>query len=280
MKKIISAFDGLEFSESTLNYSLFMARQTHAHLVGVFLDDLVYHSYGYRELVAQESGDIDKTVHQWNEKDQEKRNESVDLFEQACQQAGINFSVHRDRNVALQELVHESIYADLLVINWNETFSHLKESTPTHFLRDLLSDVQCPVLLVPDTYHPIEKLALLYDGEPTSVYAVKMFSYLLPVFKQLDTEVVSIKQEDDTLHLPDNRLMKEFMKRHYPKAEYHIFKGAAEDQIIGYLQRKKENTLVVLGAYRRSRVSRWFKPSMADFLMKYARMPLFVAHNK
>ena len=279
MKKIIAAFDGLEFSESTLHYTLLMARQTHAHIVGVFLDDLVYHSYGYRELVAQETNDIDRTIHQWNEKDLEKRNESVDLFEQACHQAGISFSVHRDRNVALQELVHESIYADLLIINWNETFTHLEEAPPTRFLRDLLSDVQCPVLLVPEVYHPIDKLTLLYDGEPTSVYAVKMFSYLLPDFKQLETEVVSIRQEDDTLHLPDNKLMKEFMKRHFPKAEYHIFKGDAEDRIVG-LAAEKTKYAGGSGAYRRGRVSRWFKPSMADYLMKHAKMPLFVAHNK
>lgn len=73
MKKIIAAFDGLDFSESTLNYTLFMARQTHAHIVGVFLDDLVYHSYGYKELVSHEGEDIDKAIHQWNEKDMEKK---------------------------------------------------------------------------------------------------------------------------------------------------------------------------------------------------------------
>lgn len=280
MKKIIAAFDGLKFSESTLNYTLYIAKQTHAHLVGVFLDDLVYHTYGYKEIVSYEGGDLDNAVQEWNEKDRYKRDESVKVFEKACQNAGINFSVHRNKNVAHQELVHESIYADLLIINWKETFIHSEEKIPSTFLRDLLTDVQCPVLLVPDNYHPIEKLIFLYDGEPASVYAVKMFSYLLPVLKHLDTEVVSIKPEDLSLHLPDNRLMKEFMKRHFPKAEYHVFKGEAEEQIVSFLRPRKDHFLVVLGAYRRGRVSRWFKPSMADSLMKFIKRPLFIAHNK
>jgi len=280
MKKIIAAFDGLQFSDSTLHYSLYLAKHTHAHLVGVFLDDLVYHSYGYRELVAEEAGDIDKTIHQWNERDLGKRNESAEKFEQACQDAGINFSIHRDRNVAIQELLHESIYADLLIVNWNETFTRIEEKPPTRFLRDLLTDVQCPVFLVPDIYQPIDKLTLLYDGEPTSVYAVKMFSYLMPAFRNLPTRVISIKPQDESLHLPDNMLMKEFMKRHFPQAEYLVLKGLPDEMIVSFLQRKKEHSLVVLGAYRRSRVSRWFRPSLADHLMKYIQMPLFIAHNK
>ncbi|MFL5808242.1 MAG: universal stress protein [Flavisolibacter sp.] len=280
MKKIIAAFDGLQFSGTTLDYALDLAKQSHSHLVGVFLDDLVYHSYGYKEIVSYEMEDLDKTIHEWNDKDTEKRNESVDLFERVCAKGGINFSVHRNKNVALQELLHESIYADLLVINWNEKFAHTEDDFPSRFIRDLLADVQCPVFLVPDIYYALDKLILLYDGEPNAVHAVKMFSYLLPSLKHLDAEVVSIRPEDESLHVPDNRLMKEFMKRHFPKALYHVLKGAAEEQIVAFLNRKKYNALVVLGAYRRSRVSRWFRPSMADHLMKNIGLPLFIAHNK
>jgi nucleotide-binding universal stress UspA family protein len=74
--------------------------------------------------------------------------------------------------------------------------------------------------------------------------------------------------------------MKEFIKRHFPKAVFMVAKGDAEEQIHAYLQNDKENELVVLGAYRRSEMSRWFKVSMADILMKQLNVPLFIAHNK
>jgi nucleotide-binding universal stress UspA family protein len=57
-------------------------------------------------------------------------------------------------------------------------------------------------------------------------------------------------------------------------------KGNPEEQVLGYLRNHKENELVVLGAYRRSELSRWFKNSMADTLMKELDTPLFIAHNK
>lgn len=280
MKKFIAAFDGLDFSESTLEYAIELSSNAKAHLVGIFLDDFIRRSYGVAEIVNYEGSDLDKHVHELNDQDREVRNESVEVFEKACQGAGLNYSVHRDKNVALQELLHESIYADLLIIDGSETLSRVNEQPPTRFIRELLIDVQCPVLIVPKNYKSIQKLILLYDGEPSSVFAVKMFSYLLEPIKNLPTEVVSVKSNEASDHVPDNRLIKEFIKRHYPKAEYVVLKGLAEEKIYGYLHHSKEGVLVILGAYRRGKLSRLFKPSMADYLLQSLNLPLFIAHNK
>lgn len=281
MKKFIAAFDGLRFSESTLEYSIELARKAKAHLVGVFLDDFIRRSYGVAEIVNYEGGNLDKHLHQLNDLDKETRDESVVVFEKACQGAGLNYTVHRDKNVALQELLHESIYADLLIIDGSETLNRTSEQPPTRFIRELLNDVQCPVLIVPKTYKNIEKLILLYDGEPSSVFAVKMFSYLLQPLKELPTEVVSVKEEEEaSFHVPDNRLVKEFIKRHYQVTDYIVLKGSPEEEIYSYLHHQKKPGLVVLGAYQRGKLSRLFKPSMADYLLQHVHLPLFVAHNK
>jgi hypothetical protein len=203
----------------------------------------------------------------------------MQVFKESCEHQGLNFSVHRDRNVAVQDLVQESIYCDLLVINRKEDFNIYRNETSSDFMRELLADVQCPVLLVPENYTPVQKVVLLYDGSPSAVYAVKMFSYTLEPFKHVEVEVLSVKSEEESLHLPQNHLMKEFMKRHFPKAKYAILKGLPEETIVNYLQQQKEHVLVVLGAYQRSKISRWFKPSMADVLMPKLDFPLFIAHK-
>jgi nucleotide-binding universal stress UspA family protein len=74
-------------------------------------------------------------------------------------------------------------------------------------------------------------------------------------------------------------LMKEFMKRHYPKAVYKILKGVPENEIISYVKNQQHQALLVLGAYQRGRISRWFRPSMADQLMKNLKTPLFIVHT-
>ena len=279
MIKIIAAIDGLKYSESTTKYAVDLAGQSGAHLVGIFLDDFTYHSYKIFDVVRSE-GLPEKKIKRLKKNDEETRQQAINSFEISCQQARLNYSIHHDKSIAIQELLHESIYADFMVIASKETLTHYEEEVPTTFIRDLLSEVQCPVLVVPREFKPIAKTVLLYDGEPSSVYALRMFSYVLPLLRDLKTEVVSVKSVKQTSHVPDKRLMKEFMKRHYPRPAYTVLKGAPEDEIVSHLKQQAENMLVVLGAYRRGMVSRWFRQSMADILMKELQVPLFIAHNK
>jgi len=279
MKKIIAAFDGLKYSETTKDYAIYLAKQTSTHLVGIFMDDPLYRSFSIYELLVKQGVSEDK-IKIYEEKDKNIRATAAKQFEEACQGSGLEYSIHHDRDIAIKELKHESIYADLLIIDSKETLTHYTENVPTRFIRDLLEDTQCPVLMVSKKFKPIRKLILLFDGEPSSVHAIKMFSYMLPQLKHLETEVISVNPGGNSLHMHDNKLMKEFMKRHYPKAKYKVMKGIAENEIVTHLKQEKENALVVLGAYRRGIVSRWFRESMADILMKEIKLPLFIAHNK
>ena len=279
MKKIIAAIDGLKYSESTVQYAIKLARQNDAHLVGVLMDDFTYHSYKIYELVGDQ-GVVAERMSRFEKNDQELREQSATKFKEACAAAGINFSLHRDRNIAIRELIHESIFADLLIIDSKETLTHYEENKPTRFIRDLLGQAQCPVLVVPQQYEPLEKIVLLYDGEPSSVTAIRSFSYLLPSLKKLETEVISVTSPKQSLHVPDNRLMKEFMKRHFPNAGYAVLQGIPELEILRHLKAQDKSTLVVLGAYGRGMVSRWMRASMADKLMQELKMPLFITHSK
>ena len=278
-KKFLAVFDGYRFSQSTLDYAIQLTTDSNAFLVGVFLDDPLYHTYSATE-VAGSGKNADHLLAQMNKKDQKKRDESVNLFQKACGQAGINYTFHRDANIALPELKQESVFADLIIISDSETFNRFEEKSPTRFIRELLGDVQCPVLIVPEKFQPIDKITMLYDGGLSSVFAIKMFSYIFNEIENIPVEVFTVKEKARGSHLPNNKLIREFIKRHFPKAKYYVTKGNAEEQILGHLRNHKENELVVLGAYRRSELSRWLKTSMADILIEELDTPLFIAHNK
>jgi hypothetical protein len=277
-KKFLAVFDGFKFSESTMNYAIQLTKEADAFLVGVFLDEFIYRSYNVSEIII--SYKDEQILKQVDTKDKDKRDEAVKQFERGCGQAGIHYSFHRNTGFAIQELKQESIFADLIIINDTENFNRFAEEPPTRFIKELLPDVQCPVLIVPNIFKPIDKITLLYDGRPSSVFAIKMFSYLFGNLSDIPVEVFTVKDKMEGSHLPSNKLMREFIKRHFPKAEYIVEKGNAEEQILGHLRYHKGNELVVSGAYRRSEISRWFKTSMADILMKELDTPLFIAHNK
>ena len=279
MKKFVAVFDGYKLSESTLAYAQKLTVAADAHLVGVFLDEFIYRTSNVGKIYKTYEKP-EEVIKQLDGIDKMKRDEAVLQFQKSCEKAKIRFSIHRDKSIALQELKLESMFADMIFISEHETFNRYKQKSPTRFMKELLADVQCPVLVVPANYKPIDKIVLLYDGGTSSVYSVKMFSYLLNQFKGVPVEVFTVKYRNKDLHLPDNKLMREFIKRHFPTATYTVVKGDPEEQIAAWLQNHKANELVVLGAYRRSELSRWFKTSMADILMRDLNTPLFIASNK
>ena len=169
MRKIIAVIDGLKYSESVTNCAISLAQQSSSQLMGVFLEEFTYQSYNFYQAIGDDRVLMEAREMKL-EQDQQARNFSRASFQKACEQAGVSYSIHHERHITIRELLHESVYADLLIIDRKETLSHFAETIPTNFIRDLLSEIQCSVLIVPTNYRPVDKLVLLYDGQPASVY--------------------------------------------------------------------------------------------------------------
>src|SRR5688572_26165725 len=168
MKKFLAVFDGFNFSQSTLEYAIYLTKLANAHLVGVFLDEAFYRNYDIAGVIKNVP-DYESAIHLLDEKDAKKRAQSVEDFERACREAKISFTVHRDRSIAQQELRHESLFADLIIINRRESFAPVSEQLPTGIIRDLLKHAYCPVILAPENFQPVENITFLYDGSSASV---------------------------------------------------------------------------------------------------------------
>jgi nucleotide-binding universal stress UspA family protein len=275
MKRVIVALDGLDFSACAAKYAAFLASSAKANLTGVFLDDITYHSYRIYHLLDNE-GVSENRLKELNEKDQQIREASVKEFEKICDQAKVKYKVRHDRNIALQELLTESIYADLLVIDRKETFSQKGEKTPNAFLKGVLNNMECPALVVPSSYKAFHQLIFLYDGSPPSVHAIKAFGYLLHAFCGLSLEIVTVKQAGNYPDLSGKYLMNEWIKKYFTHVTYQVLQGDPESAIVQYAKAQKNNPLFILGARQRGTFSYWFRESMADILIQKVQAPLFI----
>ncbi|WP_343692135.1 universal stress protein [Chitinophaga sp.] len=276
MKKILAVFDGLKFSDSTLQYAVKLGIQHDALITGVFLEDPTYTSRGIYQLYNEKEYAYD-SVKDLVREDRQERDAAVDRFEKACKEASVNYLVHRDRELAIRDLLKESRYADLLLIDVSESMTRYTEDPPTHFVKEILAGARCPVLILPQHFSDIKKVFWLYDGSPVSIYAFKMFSYLLPVLSALPLEVLTVDLPEVTLY---NDMVKELIALHTPQANYHLLKGVPEVEIPRFMRKQEKDSLLILGAYQRGALSMLFKTSMADVLVKEHQWPLFVAHNK
>lgn len=279
MNKIIVALDSLRPSEPAVSYAMDICKSTHAHLVAVFLDDFSNTSYKSHQMLRSRLTISEETYDRCVQEDNETREESVLLFKEMAAKENLKYTIHHDRNISLNELVAESNYADLLIIENKETMAFYAENPPTHFLKNLLQEIRCPVLVVPGDYRKINKLLFLYDGEPYSAKAIKMFSYLFPVYTENQAEVLTVKSQKGDRHDLNNHLLREYMKSHFPHTIYTVLNGLPDVEIINYLKCKYESELIVLGSYHRSRVSRLISPSIVEALMREIKTPLFIDHN-
>ncbi|WP_440134977.1 universal stress protein [Chitinophaga sancti] len=276
MKKILAVFDGLKFSDSTLQYAVKMGIQHNAVITGVFLEDPTYTSRGIYQLYSEKEYALD-SVKELVREDRQARDAAVDRFEAACKEAGISYLIHRDKELAIADLIKESRYADLLLMNAGESMTRYTEDSPTHFVREILAGTKCPVLVLPQHFTDIKRVYWLFDGSPVSIHAFKMFSYLLPVLSGLPFDVISADLPETVRY---NEMVKELVSLHAPQARYHYLKGQAELEIPLFMRKQEKESLIILGAYQRSALSMVFKASMADILVKEHQWPLFIAHNK
>jgi nucleotide-binding universal stress UspA family protein len=277
MKKIIAAFDGLKYSESTALYALDIAKRYNGKVFGIFLEDFTYHSYNLSDLASDDYPEVRAAY--LNKTDAQTREFSIKHFANQCEEQGILYAIHRDKNIAIRDLLHETRYGDLVVVQNNETLTHYSESAPSGFIMDLLGKTECPILLVPPHYKKVEKIIFLYDGEASSVFAIKQFSYLMPGQRQTPVELLCVKRKGENQAIPDSSHMREWLKLYHDDVQYKIIVGDPNEEIVKYLREQISNCLVVTGAYERNAISRILHKSMADRIMNAVELPMFISHS-
>lgn len=278
MKKITAAFDGLKFSAATLDYAIEIAMQSKSMVTGVFLEDFLYHSFNLFDMVGSQ-GVSQTKLNRLIKKDQETRQQAVALFEKTCNKKSITYLVHQDKSFAITDLLKESIYTDLTIIGATETLNHFEQPKPTPFVKEFLAGAQSPVLVVPTTHRPIERVVMLYDGHPSSVFALKMFTYLFSWTIKYPIEIVYASEKKLAL-LPESNLIGEYARCHFGDPVITELTGEPEEALVQHLKHVSPGTVVIMGAYSRGAVSRMFNSSMANRLLEALDLPLFIAHSK
>ena len=279
MQKILVVLNNSRFSESTLEYAIHLSKMTSAHLVGVFLDETINAGPPFFQVAGEDTGIvIENTVKKSITKKAGATGRSVKKFEARCKAASVKFTKREAIGYSVTDLIKETIHADLLVIHIRETSNDSAETLPSHFLKNLLMGTRCPVLLAPDWFTPITSVAALYNGDASSVLAVKMFSYLFPELDDVKIQFINLNNDEASSEIPGSKNMKEWVEWHFSNAGYNVITGNSRDHLIREIKRHHYGSLIIAGAYQRSLLSMLLHPSLADSLIKRLAEPIFIAH--
>jgi nucleotide-binding universal stress UspA family protein len=257
MEKILLAMDAAHLNEKAIDFACYIAKLTRSRLTGIFLE-------GEALVTAAVPSDVTES--------------NIHLFREACICRETLSSIHRDRGIPLSEIIAETRFADLLIVDPDTSFIKADRQFPGRFLTEVLGSSECPVLIAPSSLdEAIDEIILSYNGTASSVFAIRQFTSLFPELARKKVYVVNVRQ-DNTSAIEDQFKMKEWLKVHYENIEFVLLKGDASDQLFGYLLQKK-NAIVVMGAYGRNMISRFFKPSHAKLIVRTINLPIFIAHH-
>lgn len=273
MRKVIIAFDGRHFSEGACGFAKILNKQEPLLVTGVFLT-----SADYARAWTMADAGIGSIAYPLAIDPEERKmaDENIFLFKDYCQRNGLEFHIHDDsRGFAMAELLKETRFADLLLVSSELFYANTDEDQPNEYLKEILHESECPVLLVPETGDFPDNIVLAYDGSAASVYAIKEFAHLFPGMTELPALLFYAGKEHE---FPNRENMVELASRHFTslKVEQEGFDPALhlDTWLLG-----RKNTLVVSGAYGRSWFRYIFHRSFISKLINEHEAILFIAHK-
>lgn len=262
MEKILLAMDALNLNTNAIDFGCYIARLTRSRLTGVFLEGLV------AERAPVPAGDDGKATVETN----------IHRFREACLCRETLSLIHRDRGVPLSEIIVESRFSDLVIVDPETAFTRKDAAVPGGFVRDVLREAECPIVIAPYSFEALEEIVFAYDGSPSSVFAIRQFAHLFPGLQKTPIVILSIRS-DESPALEEQFKIKEWLHAHYDNLHFEVrHGGGASDQLFADLIEKK-NAIVVMGAFGRSEISTFFRPSRADLLLRTVNLPVFIAHR-
>jgi nucleotide-binding universal stress UspA family protein len=277
MEKILFVIDGNELSMPALDFACYLGRLARSTITGVVLEGLPVN-----EPVLARTHGLPST--NWKATDPScanirKRN-SIDAllfrFKYACENRSVRYRIHCDSGIPAEEIVSESRYADLIVVDAATSFHRGFEGRPTHFVKDILKDAECPVIIAPENFDGLTEIIFTYDGSKSSAFAIGQFVYLFPELENKKVTLLRVN-EDGEWTMNEKQRWTEWLQYRYSAISFHALKGDVSDNLFDYLFGRK-NCMVVMGAYGRNGVSRFLKTSYAERIIKTMSLPIFISH--
>lgn len=271
MRKILIPFDGINYPQAALSFASAMNDKCPVLMVAALLPQTTLATlWAYADTNTTGKDYVpleDDTV-------VEAIKDNTNRFEAYCKHNHIEYRIHRDYfDLAIPEIVKESRFADLIILGSQAFFAN-RGLEPNEYLKGILHDVECPLLLVPEQYEFPVKNAIAYDGSSSSVFALKQFAYLFPEFSTNDTVIF---YADEITSFPEEKNIQELAARHFPHLKMARFSNNAEHTVVNWLEENKMSILVS-GSFGRSGIYRLFHRSFITRVIQEHKTPIFITH--
>lgn len=277
MEKIFVLMDPMNPANNALDFARFLQRQAPFRITCILLDNPETAKSVQRDLHGFPVVFADQDLRK-NQIAAEARVEArISGLKKEFASTGVDFKRHHIHPLHVEDILRESLFADLLVLDARMMSGHASEESPTMFVREILAKSSCPVIVAPESIEEPEEIVFCNNYTPDSIFAIKQFAHLFPHWQRKKLTILEVMISSGKETNVQNRLS-EWLQSHFPDFRFEIFNGDVNHILFDYLFKKK-NSFIVMGAYGRSALSTFLKKSRAGHLIKMITQPVFISHR-
>ncbi len=271
MKNILLILNGTLTPPHVIDAAINIAKGSSALLHTIFVyyrSDLAGHHYLFpNDLSLTKNNLTGRTI---KEEDEELIASQMKVFQDECETAGVEFLIEPDTSVSTKDIIRLSAFADIILADAHQDVNE-------HNIADLLADAHCPVYLISKDAGAPGNVVLAYDGSLSSIYAIKIYSYLFPGFRDLPTALLYVHNGNQP-ELPQQEDINRWLSQYYPNLRVEMLKGNITEKLVEFT-RPLPRVLTVMGSYSRNHLSRLFHTSHAKALIEEGRSSVFISHK-
>ncbi|MEP6713701.1 MAG: universal stress protein [Ferruginibacter sp.] len=270
MKKILIILNLSHTPPQLIKTAVKIAKESDSFLEAIFLNDTASPNFSYPFPNDMYLTGEHASVKKRSEESMELMLSIAAEFRDECEIEEIQFNMEIDRTVSVAHLITLSRFADLVIAD-------SKSDSDEYNLRDLLADAHCPLMLVSKNAAPFQKIFVAYDGTASSMYALKMFSYIFPEYKNYPVHFFQIANADTGTiqHLDE---IKSWASKHFSNIKFKLITGTVKNELVEYIRQNSEKIILVMGAYSGSAIARLFLKSTAELVINETSASLFITH--
>ena len=278
MEKIIIAIDSHNLDENAVGFACHIAKLTGSKLSAVFLEDRQAIRNLALEAMTEPPAMAEQTILEAaleEAQGQTLREKNMLLFKELTKGEGVRSSIYLDKGVPAKELVTETLFADLLILDAN-AFGDIAGDPPSGFVRDIIHNTGCPVIIAPEVFNGVDNIVFCYDGGRSSLYAMKQFAHLFPGLAGQRAKVVDL-HPDLTLPLDQARIVT-WLKTHYAAVDWLAVRPDEAVALFRFLAEKGDD-IVVMGAYGKGLLASFFPQDEQLGITRTTPIPLFITQH-
>lgn len=272
LRRLLVGVDGSVNGHVAVDLAIQLAKEHECQLVGIDIvdeDATELALYGVADANAEEER-RSEIKHM-----RERAKQSLEAFEQRCEEAEISGTRCRKSGEAADQIVLEAQRSDLIILGRETRF--YSEWQPDSTVGIVLRQASRPIVTVPLSLPREDNVLVAYDGSRSAAQA--LFAFVgLGLGANKKVHVVNVSRDAETAKSIAQPAL-DFLELHGIESQIHAHASAGEvDKVLLNLAAKLDAGLLVAGACGHSRIREFILGSVTRNLIQESHIPTFMFH--